>query len=210
MTNPWLGIPESDYVGHMSSPAVGQQPVLARLLRDVLHAARPSVVLVLGGSTGNGLEHVDAAVTTRVVVVEINPEYVRRLREHFRHPAYALDVRCGDVADVELEPDAYDLVHAGLILEYVAWPQLLPLVASALRHGGVFSVILQMPAASSPAVTPTTFTSLRALAPLFRFVEPQALVDAARDHGLRLDARHTEILPSGKSFEVLRFVKGAV
>jgi hypothetical protein len=54
------------------------------------------------------------------------------------------------------------------------------------------------------------FTSLRSLAPLFRFVEPAALVDAARDQGLRLDARHAETLPAGKSFEALRFVKGAV
>jgi hypothetical protein len=80
----------------------------------------------------------------------------------------------------------------------------------ALRRGGVLSVILQAPSASSPAVTPTAFTSLRTLASLFRFVEPTALVDEARGAGLNLSARHTEVLPSGKSFEVLRFRKDAV
>ena len=209
MTNPWLDIPEADYVGHMSSPAVGQQPVLGRLLGDVLEAVRPAAVLLLGGSTGNGLEHVNPAVTARVVVIDINPKYLLRLRERFPNPTYELGVRPGDVAEVELGREAYDLVHAGLLLEYVAWPLLLPRVASALRPGGVLSVILQGPSASSPAVTPTTFTSLRALAPLFCFVEPTALVDAARDQGLRLDTRHTETLPAGKSFEALRFVKGA-
>ena len=87
---------------------------------------------------------------------------------------------------------------------------LLPRVATALRPGGVLSVILQAPSASSPAVTPTPFTSLRKLESLFRFVEPTALVDAARGEGLNLHARHTEALPAGKSFEVLRFIKDAV
>jgi SAM-dependent methyltransferase len=210
MTNPWLDIPEADYVGHMSSPAVGQRPVLGRLVGEVLETVRPNVVLVLGCSTGNGLEYVNPAVTSRVVAVDINPKYLLRLRERFPNPAFELDVRPGDVADVELEREAYDLVHAGLILEYVAWPVLLPRVAMALRPGGVLSVILQAPSASSPAVTPTAFTSLRTLSSLFRFVEPTALVDAARGEGLKLTARHTEALPAGKSFEVLRFMKDAV
>ncbi len=52
MGNPWLDINEVDYVGHMSSPAVNQRPVLSRLLRDALESALPGTVLVLGCSTG--------------------------------------------------------------------------------------------------------------------------------------------------------------
>jgi len=210
MSNPWLDIPEADYVGHMSSPAVGQRPVLGRLLGEALETVRPKVVLVLGCSTGNGLEYVNPVVTSRVVVVDVNPKYLLRLRERFPNPTFELDVRPGDVIDIKLEREAYDLVHAGLIFEYIAWPVLLPRVAMALRPRGVLSVILQVPSASSPAVTPTTFTSLRKLESLFRFVEPTALVDAARGGGLNLNARHTEALPAGKSFEVLRFMKDAV
>jgi hypothetical protein len=40
--NPSLDIPESDYVGHMSSPEVDQYRVLNRLLREVLIAVRPA------------------------------------------------------------------------------------------------------------------------------------------------------------------------
>jgi SAM-dependent methyltransferase len=209
MSNPWLDIPEADYVGHMSSPVVGQRPVLSRLLGEALETVRPNVLLVLGCSTGNGLEHVNPAVTSRVVVVDVNSKYLLCLRERFPNPAFDLDVRPGDVTDIELEREAYDLVHAGLIFEYVAWPVLLPHVAMALRPGGVLSVILQAPSASSPAVTPTVFTSLRALESLFHFVDPTALVDAARGEGLNLYAKHTEALPAGKSFEVLRFMKHA-
>jgi hypothetical protein len=207
MKNPWLDIPEADYVGHMSTPSVGQRPVLGRLLGEILEDVQPAVVLVLGGSTGNGLEHVNPAVTSRVVVVDVNPKYLVRLNEHFPNAAFDLDVRSGDVLDMELEREAYDLVHAGLLLEYVNWPVLLPRIAVALKPGGVLHVVLQAPSSSTPAVTQTAFTSLRQLESLFRFVEPAALVDEARAAGLNLSARHTEPLPAGKSFEVLRFRK---
>jgi ubiquinone/menaquinone biosynthesis C-methylase UbiE len=209
MTNPWLDIPEADYVGHMDSPGVGQRPVLSRLLGEALDSVRPRVVLVVGGSNGNGLEHVDPAATSRVVVVDINPAYLRCLRERFPRPGFELVVRTGDVLDIELELEAYDLVHAALIFEYVDWPALLPRLARALRPGGVLSVILQSPSASTPAVTPTAFTSLRKLESLFRFVEPMSLVDSARAERLSLNARHVEPLPAGKSFDVLRFMKDA-
>ena len=210
MNNPWLDISEADYVGHMNSPAVGQRPVLSRLLGDALETVRPNTLLVLGCSTGNGLEHVNPTVTSRVVVVDVNPRYLLRLRERFPNPTFELDLWSGDVIDIALGRQAYDLVHAGLIFEYVEWPVLLPRIAAALRPGGVLSVILQAPSASSPAVTPTTFTSLRKLESLFRFVEPMSLVDAARGEGLTLHARHTEALPAGKSFDALRFMKDAV
>ena len=35
-------------------------------------------------------------------------------------------------------------------------------------------------------------------------------VDEARGEGLNLNVRHTEALPAGKSFEVLRFMKDAL
>ena len=52
MRNPWLDIPEVDYVGHMSSPTVNQRPVLSWLMGDVLESVRPRTMLVLGCSQG--------------------------------------------------------------------------------------------------------------------------------------------------------------
>src|SRR5262245_1447982 len=207
MRNPWLDIPEADYVGHMSSPMVGQRAVLDRLLREALASVRPRAALGLGASTGDGLEHIDRDVTSRVAVVDVNPTYLRRLVERLPHPGFVLEVRCGDLADIKLEPEAFDLVHAALVLEYVEWPALLPRVASTLAPRGVLSVVLQLPSSSSPAVTPTEFASLQSLESLFHFVEPDALVEAAREAGLTLGDRRTEALPAGKAFAVLRFVK---
>jgi len=99
MTNPWLSIAVDDYVGHMASPAVGQHQVLNRLFGAMLRNVRPRTVLVLGCSTGNGFEHVDPAVTCRVVGVDINPEYLQRLAERFRCPTFRLDLRCSEARE---------------------------------------------------------------------------------------------------------------
>jgi SAM-dependent methyltransferase len=210
MNNPWLEIPAGDYVGHMSSPEVAQYHVLNRLLRDMLGSTRPRSLLVLGCSMGNGFEHVDPTVTARVVGVDINPVYLQRLVEQFPHPAFALDLRCTDLAAYPFELEAFDLVHVALIFEYVDWSPLLPRVAGTLRPRGVLSVVLQLPSQASPAVTPTGFTSLRSLESVFCFVEPDVLAADATALGLHLESRHTERLKSAKAFEVLRFSKSAV
>jgi SAM-dependent methyltransferase len=209
MSNPWLDITEVEYVGHMSSPAVNQLPVLSRLFREVLENTLPRAVLFLGCSTGNGLEHINAAVTRRVTGIDVNPTYLQRLVERFPNPGFALDVRCTDLAECAFEPETFDLIHAGLVLEYVEWAPLLLRLAETLRPRGTFSVVLQRPSVSSPAVTPTEFASMRSLESLFHFVEPDALVAQASSAELRLEYRRTEPLPSAKAFEVLRFVKGA-
>src|SRR5687768_15365027 len=111
MNNPWLDIPPGDYVGHMRSPEVAQHQVLNRLLRDAPGSVRPRSVLVLGCSTGNGFEHVDSGVTSLVVGVDINPVYLQRLVEQFPCPAFALEVRCADLAAYTFVAEAFDLVH---------------------------------------------------------------------------------------------------
>ena len=210
MANPWLDIPSSDYVDHMRSPGVGQHQVLNRLLRDALRTTHPRNVLVLGCSTGNGLEHVDSSVTSRVLGIDVNPAYLERLVEWFPHPAFKLDVQCADLATAAFEPEAFDLVHAALVFEYLEWSPLLRRLVATLRSEGVLSVVLQLPSPTSPAVTPTEFTSLRSLERVFRFVPPEAFVAQAAGVGLNLESRRTQPLESGKGFEVLRFRRNAL
>jgi SAM-dependent methyltransferase len=209
MRNPWLDIPAADYVGHMSSPEVGQHRVLNRILGDTLASTRPRSVLVLGCSTGNGLEHVDSAVTARVVGIDINPSYLQELVARFAHPAFMLDVQRADLAECTFEPEAFDLVHAALVFEYMEWTSLLRRVVETLRPRGMLSVVLQRPSPTTPAVTRTGFARLRSLEPIFRFVQPDLLASEATALGLHLELRRTQPLASGKELEILRFRKGA-
>jgi Methyltransferase domain len=207
MNNPWLDIPADDYVGHMSSPEVGQYQLLNRLMRNILDSVRPRTLLVPGCSMGNGFEHIDRCVTSRVVGVDINPLYLERLVETFSRPDFLIDVRCADLTVYPFESETFDLVHAALVFEYVEWSLLLPRVVGTLRAGGVLSAVLQLPSPSNPVVTPTRFTSLCSLESVFHFVGPDSLVARAATLGLPLESRRTEPLGSGKAFEVLRFRK---
>ena len=73
--------------------------------------------------------------------------------------SFALNVRCGDLADMLFEPASFDLVHAALLLEYLDWQSLLGRWASALKTGGIFNLVIQRPSGSVTAVTPTGWRS---------------------------------------------------
>lgn len=205
--NPWLDIPESDYVGHMDSPAVGQRAVLGRLFGDAVRDATPEAVLIIGASTGNGLELIDPMVTRRVTCVDINESYLATLRQRAAHVAFEIDARSSDIMDSHFEPETFGLIHAALVLEYLEWRGLIPRVVTWLRPGGTLSVVLQRPSASTPVVTPTPFTSLLALASIFRFVEPDSFISDAHRAGLELTHRHDAPLPGNKAFTVLQMRK---
>jgi 2-polyprenyl-3-methyl-5-hydroxy-6-metoxy-1,4-benzoquinol methylase len=205
MTNPWLEVPASDYIGHMSSREVAQYQALNRNFAETLAVIRPGEVLVLGCAMGNGFEHVDPRVTSRVVGVDLNLDYLQRAVDRFSSPGFVLEVHCADLAEYSFEQEAFDLVHAALVFEYIPWIAILPRVIASLRRDGVLSVVLQRPSRTSPAVTQTRFVTLRALESLFRFVDPDVLVSAATRLGVHLECRHTETLPGDKAFEVLRF-----
>lgn len=207
MDNPWIHISESDYVGHMNSPAVNQRPFLNQALHDALLAFRPASVLILGCSNGNGLEHVDPSVTSKVVAVDINPLFLRSLSLQFPHPDYELDVSCSDLMEYNYESERFDLVHAALVFEYLHWEILLPRIAKSIRPNGFFSVILQCPSETIPAITPSEFTTLHSLEKIFHFVHPEELINRARAAGFELVQKNTNCLSSGKVFEIIYLVK---
>jgi len=202
--NPWLDIPEADYIGHMGNPAVQQLQALSGLFKEALRSVCPESVLLAGSALGNGLDQLDAS-TTRVTCVDINPRYLKRIEERFGTAAFSLIPICADLNTLEFSPASFDLIFAGLVMEYVDWRLVLPRFASALRPNGVLVVVLQLRTDKTPVVTPSGFTSLAALEPLFRFVDPDALVEAAGPDRLQLVLRRTDPLPSNKAFEVLHF-----
>lgn len=59
MDIPWKRIPFSDYERHMSDSSVGQLSALSAIIRQQYAAYNPSLLVVFGICTGNGLEYVD-------------------------------------------------------------------------------------------------------------------------------------------------------
>jgi SAM-dependent methyltransferase len=198
--NPWLQVPASEYEGHMNSPAVRQSKLLNRFFADTLVNVKPQTVLVCGCSTGNGLEHIDPEITSRVVGFDINPDYIRIAGERYKRRLPFLELYCTDIDELNLSRHSFDLIVASLFFEYVTPAEALPKLVQWLRPGGQLAVILQLPVSGAETVTPTPFKRLRLLAPIIRLIQPRRFKRIGRQLGLYCVSETEITLRTGKAF----------
>jgi trans-aconitate methyltransferase len=198
--NPWLALPLEDYEGHMGSADVNQLAPLADLFGEALARLRPRSVAVLGVAGGNGLEHVDSTLTTRVVALDVNPAYLDATRQRFPD-LRGLELHCADLERHEplgVEPVA--LVHAALVFEHAGTDRCLDHAVSLVAPGGHLSVVLQLPSEGHEAVTPSPVASMATLADDFTFVDPHQLRRVLAQRELRLTHQARLTLWTGKAF----------
>jgi hypothetical protein len=88
---------------------------LAELFKCALDMCLPDSVVVLGVAGGNGLEHMDYLVTTRIVGVDINVRYLEKVEQRFGKRV-GLELHCHDLAESPLRLAPAPLVHAALVL----------------------------------------------------------------------------------------------
>ncbi|HET9179947.1 MAG TPA: class I SAM-dependent methyltransferase [Terriglobia bacterium] len=199
MSNPWLAVPLSEYERHMISVRVGQLEVLSDLFSTVVRRCRPKSVAILGIAGGNGLDHIDRGITSRVVGIDLNPVYLEAVRR--RYPGLpGLDLRCADLSEklVDLEP--VQLVHAALIFEHVGIGRCLENATSIAAPGGNLSVVLQLPADGGEPEVASRFSSIRELKPHFSLVSPACLCQELDERGFHMIHRTTRLLPGRKGF----------
>ena len=160
MANPWLSIPLADYEGHMESPEVQQLAVLSELFAESLARFRPESVAVLGIAGGNGLEHVEPAVTRRVVGLDVNPEYLETVRSRYARVC-GLELHCVDLEEQRIEVEPVPLVHAALVFEHAGVELCLENAISLMSAGGALSVVLQLPGEAGMNVGASRFSSMQ-------------------------------------------------
>ncbi len=206
--NPWIEVAPEDYEAHMTSPAVAQLGVLADILARDLAKLHPRSLLVVGCATGNGLQHVDPAVTPRLTGVDVNPEFLAVARGRYAGRLPGLELVQGDILDPALEPGAFELVHAALIFEHVPWQAALRRVAGWVAPGGILSVELQLPSDQVAAVSPTAIASRYPdIARDMRLIDTDEFASLARQLGLRAQTSERIPLPQGKAFLASRFAR---
>ena len=183
----------------MQAPEVQQLALLSEIFGNVLRERKPASVAVLGIAGGNGLEHIDTAVTRRICGIDIHPEYLAVTRQRFAGLP-GLELHCIDLAadDVTLAP--VELVHAALVFEHAGWGKALESAVELLIRPGILSVVLQLPSTQTAGVSGTAFASMQTLASGFRFIEPAAFCDELAQRGLALASQSTHPLPAGKAF----------
>jgi ubiquinone/menaquinone biosynthesis C-methylase UbiE len=203
--NPWLDVPAAEYQAHMLSPDVAQWDALAELMAAALRSIRPARLLYLGCGIGNGLQHVDAAITRQVTGIDINSQYLGELVQRFPAPQYDRMLLEADLEQVPLPSGPFDLVHAPFLFEFLDWRPLLPRIRDVLAPDGALTVVLQRMSRTISARTPTPYFSLRRLDARFAFVDPLTLGNAAAECGLTLSAQRDFTLPRQKSFSLITF-----
>jgi hypothetical protein len=203
--NPWLTIPLADYEGHMGSADVDQSSLLSELFRAALIRHRPHSLAVLGCAGGNGFDQIDPSTTEQVLAIDINPGYTAELATRYQSRLPGLRVLTIDIQTAALPAMEVDLVHAGLVLEYVDVRCVIPKIAAMVAPGGTFHAVLQLPSNRMPSVSATKFSSLQQLAPSMRLVSPDELIKLAFGANLGLQGREIVQSSAGKMFAVLTF-----
>jgi len=195
--NPWSIVPAADYERHMGPEGVDQLAPLAALFQEAYLGAQPDRVLVVGSATGNGLEHVDPAVTRRIVALDVNLQYLGICRQRFFHLGPRLELYCTPASAWRAPPQGFDLIHAALVFEYLHPEPLVAQLAGWLAEQGTVSVVLQLPGGEAPA------PGLKALEIILRaqkLVAPGELTALFAAHGLKARRARTVPLKFGKSF----------
>jgi SAM-dependent methyltransferase len=195
--NPWTIVPAAGYERHMGPEGVDQLAPLSALFQEAYLGAQPDRVLVVGSATGNGLEHVDPAVTRRIVALDVNLQYLGVCRQRFFHLGPRLELFCTSAAAWRAPPQSFDLIHAALVLEYLHPEPLVAQLAGWLAEQGTISVVLQLPGGEAPA---PGMKALEIILKAQRLVAPEELTALFAAHHLKVRRARTVPLKFGKSF----------
>ncbi len=180
----------------MRHPDVQQLAALSGLFKRSLDLCQPDSVAILGVAGGNGLEHVEDRAIHRIVGIDINAQYLNRVRARFGHQA-GLELHCVDIAAHELSIVPVALVYAALVFEHAGIARALDNALSCVAPGGHLAVVLQLP--SSQHVTSTPFPSIQSLAADFSLIDAQLFQNVMQANGFRLVVTDRASLPGDKA-----------
>jgi SAM-dependent methyltransferase len=190
----------------MGPEGVDQLAPLSSIFQEVYLSAQPDRVLLLGCATGNGLEHVNPAVTQKVTGVDVNLQYLGIARQRFMHLGPKLELFCSEAEKFRAAPASFDLVHAALIFEYLHPEVLVRRISEWLAPTGTTCVVLQLPGGDGPA--PPTRT-MQLIKQAMKLVPPDELTRLFEHYGLSRKRAKTVSLKHGKSFWVGVFGRAA-
>jgi len=197
MSNPWLAVPIGEYEQHMNSAEVRQLGVLSELFGEAITRCCPSSIAVLGIAGGNGLDRIDGSITTRVVGLDLCPQYLEAVKHRYSHLP-GLELHCVDLSRQELALRPVKLVHAALIFEHAGVDRCLDNAVSMTAPGGNLSVVLQVSAEEGQTAVASRFPSIENLGSHFTVINPTWLCESLGGRGFRLIHHSTRPLPTGK------------
>jgi SAM-dependent methyltransferase len=203
--NAWLDIPLGDYESHMALPAIGQSQLIADQLEVLVRRHGPSSVAILGCAGGNGFERLADTSVTRVVGVDINPQYVEEARQRYAGRVPGLKLVVGDIQTASDIFEPVDFIYAALVFEYLDVARSMSVIRRHCKPTGVLAVLSQVPHETVPEVTPSPYSSLRLLEPRMHLLPHEELQQHATQAGFTLEVCRNVLSPGGKQFTVATF-----
>lgn len=194
--NPWTVVQADDYERYMGPDGVDELAPLSALFQEAYVASQPDRVLVLGCGTGNGLEHVNPAVTQQIVGVDVNLQHLGIARQRYFHLGPKLELFCAEAEKFRAGAGRFDLVHAALVFEYVYPEVLVRRISEWISDEGTCSVVLRMPGGERP--DPPS-KPLRIIEKATKLVSPDELVRLFEHYGLPKRRERTVPTRAGRS-----------
>jgi len=205
MRNPWLDIPLGDYEAQMALAAIGQSQLIANQLDILVSTYAPSSVAILGCAGGNGFERLIDTSVSRVVGVDINPQYLGEARQRYDGRVPGLDLLIGDIQTSAWLSEPVDFIYAALIFEYIDVARTMRFLRRHCKPEGILAVLCQVPHKTLPEVSPSPYTSLRLLEPGMHLLSHEELQRHATQIGFTPEDSRDILSPGGKQFTVETF-----
>lgn len=204
--NAWNKIPLKDYEQHMQHTGVEQSQLLNSLTKKYLQKCDPEQLLFLGISGGNGLEHIDTKKVKSVCCIDINKSYIEATRKRFAHRIKQLKLINADINASDESFLKADFVWGALIFEYVDIEHCFEFLQKNTTEGAALIITIQSNNGVE-SVSKTGIKSLNLVEDIFKVVDKEDLKRKALTSGFKLVYCEENILPNGKSFFTLEFMK---
>ena len=205
MSSPWLRISLDDYEGHMALPDVGQAKMLASAFEDLLKTYAPASAALIGCAWGNGFKEAVKAGVTRLVGLDINPNYIAYAEARYTGSIAGLELYCADIEGNVPDLRPVDLVYGALVFEYVDVAKALKNLRRICLPSGILAALLQLPKEGTASVSPSPFVKLKDLGSIMRLVPPDYLRKIAEGLGFGFLSQKLITLESGKQFSLQLF-----
>jgi predicted TPR repeat methyltransferase len=204
-SNSWLDIPLEDYERHMSHELVGQSTLLNSLTKKYLDTIKPGSAIFLGIAGGNGLEHIDNRITTSVIGIDINQDYLDTAFKRYHQRITSLQLINLDIVKNSEKIFEADFIWAALISEYTGIDKVLEFSRNNICAGGhlIFSIQSNN---NRPSVSSTGIESVKKAGEIFSAVNPEELLRKSEESGFKLIGKEENLLPNEKSIITFHFI----
>jgi trans-aconitate methyltransferase len=113
----------------------------------------PSSVAILGCAGGNGFERLIDTSVSRVVGVDINPQYIEEARQRYDGRVPGLKLLVGDIQTSAWLFEPVDFIYAALVFEYVDVARTMSVLRRHCNPKGILAVLSQVPHETLPEVS---------------------------------------------------------